>query len=179
VIRNSCTPIIIDIEASGFGPQSYPIEVGVALGSGQRYCSLIQPQKSWLHWDDCAEKLHGISRQLLLSKGVCVSQVCLTLNKLLANKTVYSDGWVVDQPWLIELYKQAALEMGFRLSPIEMILSEQQMDLWHETKNSLILSLEGQRHRASVDAELIQQTYLATRYQQENQLSSKPGYSLQ
>jgi hypothetical protein len=172
VIPISPLPIIIDIEASGFGVQSYPIEVGVVLDSGQRYCSLIKPQKDWQHWDHAAEQLHGISRELLQRKGVSVSQVCLSLNQLLVNNTVYSDGWVVDQPWLIELYKQAGLEMSFRLSPIEMILSEQQMELWHETKNRLMLNLQGQRHRASVDAELIQQTYLATRYQQEKQLSS-------
>ena len=34
-------PDIIDIEASGFGPDSYPIEIGVALSSGEKYCSLI------------------------------------------------------------------------------------------------------------------------------------------
>ena len=28
-------PAIIDIEASGFGPDGYPIEIGVALSSGQ------------------------------------------------------------------------------------------------------------------------------------------------
>jgi len=28
------TPIIIDVEASGFGGASYPIEVGIALLSG-------------------------------------------------------------------------------------------------------------------------------------------------
>lgn len=63
--------------------------------------------------------------------------------------------------------------------PLEMILSEQQMDLWHDTKNSLILGMDGQRHRASADAELIQQTYMATRYQQENQHNSEQGISLQ
>ena len=33
------TPTIIDVEASGFGPRSYPIEIGVALESA-RHCLL-------------------------------------------------------------------------------------------------------------------------------------------
>jgi hypothetical protein len=32
--RRQRTPIIIDVEASGFGGHSYPIEVGVALDVG-------------------------------------------------------------------------------------------------------------------------------------------------
>ena len=36
-------PNIIDVEASGFGPHSYPIEVGLALGDGSKFCSLILP----------------------------------------------------------------------------------------------------------------------------------------
>ena len=43
------TPFIMDIEASGFGPDSYPIEVGLALGDGSRFCSLIVPAEHWTH----------------------------------------------------------------------------------------------------------------------------------
>jgi hypothetical protein len=35
-------PNIIDIEASGFGVDSYPIEVGIVLSTGQKYCALIK-----------------------------------------------------------------------------------------------------------------------------------------
>ena len=31
------TPIVIDVEASGFGKGSYPIEVGVVLPDGSRH----------------------------------------------------------------------------------------------------------------------------------------------
>ena len=48
-------PIIIDIEASGFGAESYPIEIGVVLGDGAKYCSLIEPRPEWTHWDPAAE----------------------------------------------------------------------------------------------------------------------------
>ena len=45
-------PLIIDVEASGFGSKSYPIEIGVALNDGQRFCTLILPAPNWTHWDN-------------------------------------------------------------------------------------------------------------------------------
>ncbi len=45
-------PNIIDFEASGFGPHSYPIEIGVIRSNGDRYCSLILPADDWTFWDD-------------------------------------------------------------------------------------------------------------------------------
>ena len=35
-------PAVLDIEASGFGVGSYPIEVGFVLPDGQSYCSLLR-----------------------------------------------------------------------------------------------------------------------------------------
>lgn len=157
------TPIIIDIEASGFGSDSYPIEIGVALSTKQRFCRLIRPQPDWLHWSEEAQALHGISRNVLLDIGVSVNQVCLELNQLLDGQTVYSDGWVVDSPWLNRMYESAGISMNFKISPLEVILNEMQMDLWHPTKDKLLASSHESRHRASNDAALILLTYIETR----------------
>ena len=45
-------PYIIDVEASGFGNGSYPIEVGVVLNNGEKFCTLIVPAANWTHWDE-------------------------------------------------------------------------------------------------------------------------------
>ena len=156
------TPNIIDIEASGFGPQSYPIEVGLVLASGEKYCSLIRPAPGWTYWDTDAERVHRISRDVLETHGKPIAEVARQLNALLHNQTVYSDGWVVDNPWLIQLFFAAQVERRFTFSDLEMILSEQQMAIWHETKNAVIDDLSGRRHRASVDATVVQQTYIRT-----------------
>ena len=37
-------PLIIDVEASGFGPTSYPIEIGLALDDGHKYCILVHQE---------------------------------------------------------------------------------------------------------------------------------------
>ena len=155
-------PTIIDVEASGFGSLSYPIEVGVINQSGKRFCSLIKPQSDWTHWDEQAETLHGISRQLLTEKGLSVQEVCQQLNQFLMGQVVYSDGWVVDDTWLIKLFHAAKVTKQFHVSSLEMILDEAQMSLWHATKDRLLEQMKEQRHRASSDAALIQNTYVTT-----------------
>ncbi len=161
-IKRFNIPTIIDIEASGFGQLSYPIEVGVITETGKRYCSLIKPLEEWTHWSDEARQLHGISRELLQRKGLGVGQVCYELNQLLAGKTVYSDGWVVDHPWMIKLFHAAKSQMQFSFSSLETILTEPQMERWHQTKQSILDNNPITRHRASTDAELIQNVFVTT-----------------
>lgn len=155
-------PNIIDIEASGFGSTSYPIEIGIILGTGEKYCSLIKPVASWTHWSEQAEQTHHISRELLQKRGKSVNQVTAALNQFLGNMPVYSDGWVVDKPWLIELFHAAKAHNSFCISPLEFILNEQQMVNWHNTKDQVIADLSLNRHRASTDAFIIQETYRRT-----------------
>lgn len=155
-------PLIIDVEASGFGPESYPIEVGVALGGEKKYCTLILPAPDWTHWDAEAEKVHRIARDILEYYGKPMEEVAAQLNALLKGKTLYTDGWVVDKPWLITLFYAARTQMAFQVSPLETILSEYQMEHWHETKERVIEEMNQQRHRASYDAWAIQQTYKRT-----------------
>ena len=150
------------MEASGFGPDSYPIEVGLALDEGERYCSLIQPKPEWTHWCEEAEAYHKIQRENLIRFGSTAEHVASELNKRLFNLTVYSDGWVVDQSWMIKLFYRAGLPMQFRISPLEMILNESQMESWHEVKDQVIQELKLERHRASNDALIIQLTYKRT-----------------
>ena len=40
-----CVSIIIDVEASGFGSLSHPIDVGVINQSGERVLQLVQAKK--------------------------------------------------------------------------------------------------------------------------------------
>jgi len=155
-------PIIVDVEASGFGGMSYPIEVGIALDDDTKYCSLILPAPDWEHWDDDAEKVHRIARDILETYGKPIQEVAANLNRLLEGKTLYTDGWVVDKPWLTTLFGEAQMEMKFRVSPLELILSEQQMARWHDTKAKILAEVKERRHRASFDAWLIQETYKRT-----------------
>ena len=161
-------PSIIDVEASGLGPDSYPIEIGVILTSGKRYCSLIIPASEWTHWDVQAAKVHGITREDLKRFGRPVTEVAMALNGLLAGKTVYTDAWAVDLRWITRLFYTAGIYQLFRVSALENILSEAQMNIWHDTKTQVLAGVNCQRHRASSDAFIIQETYARTFNQDAN-----------
>jgi hypothetical protein len=161
-MQYSTTPFIIDVEASGFGCDSYPIEVAVVLNDGKKFCSLIIPAQEWTHWDVEAEKVHKLTREMLNTYGKPIATVADQLNEILAGMVLYSDAWVVDKPWLTTLFRQAQKPMSFSIRPLEAILSDTQMEIWHETKNRLISELNLTRHRASNDALIIQKTFMQT-----------------
>ena len=150
---------IIDVEASGFGPDSYPIEVGLALSNGIRYCRLIKPHESWTSWCEEAEAVHGITREVLSEYGGDVTTVANELNTLLQDKIVYCDGWVVDEPWIIKLYGAANIVPRFKMYDIVTLLDETSAENWHHLKNEVEGAFELKRHRASNDAYVIQQTF--------------------
>lgn len=156
-------PIIMDIEASGFGRDSYPIEIGVVNEHGQRYCSLIRPMPHWNSWSDSAYAIHGISREYLALHGKEASVVARELNELLRGKRVFSDGWVADHGWLSTLYQAVGMWPSFTLSPIEGIQTPDQHEVWDETLIMIRALHKEQRHRASNDAFAIQQAYIKSR----------------
>lgn len=156
------TPVLLDIEASGLGRGSYPIEVGYALADGRSHCCLIKPLDDWRMWNAEAEQLHGISRAQLLRRGADIVTVAETLNRALGGMTVYSDAWGNDQSWLALLFDRAERVQGFRLEALHALLSETQLRLWTATKRAVERDLALGRHRASNDARVLQQTYLRT-----------------
>ncbi|WP_282039950.1 hypothetical protein [Halomonas alimentaria] len=157
-------PTLLDIEASGFGRGSYPIEVGLARPDGSSCAFLIQPLPEWTHWDPKAELLHGISRARLQREGYPVRQVAQWLNDELGElKICYSDSWGYDNTWLSLLFHHAGMLPAFRLEALRKLLGEGQLALWKPTKEALIEELGIHRHRAGEDARLLQLTYQRTR----------------
>ena len=153
------TPNIIDVEASGFGRGSYPIEVGIAMADGSRHNYLVAPARNWDHWDDSAEALHGISRETLRAHGRPVRDVAWRLNKLLSSQKVYSDAWAYDMSWLGKLYDAANMQQDFMIGDIAELMNENQRRCWQDTKNAVIKEIGVQRHRASGDARILQETW--------------------
>ncbi len=157
----------IDLEASGFGKGSYPIEIGYALDNGDIYCSLISPEQDWKKWDCSAENIHGITREILLEHGKSITQIAHDLNERLSGLTLYSDAWANDSSWLGLLYDSADIIQRFKIESIRYRMSEEQSALWHEVKQEVIESSQLKRHRASSDAMILQKTFdlLQARYQ--------------
>lgn len=152
-------PLVIDVEASGFGMGSYPIEVGVALPDGTGRCFLLRPEPEWSHWDLQAEQVHQISRDQLIENGLPVREAAELLNRWVDGRMAYSDGWGVDRAWLSLLFATAGVAQGFRLETIRALLSEAQADLWGDTRRKVGRDMNLRRHRASTDARVLQMTY--------------------
>ncbi|WP_374602441.1 GNAT family N-acetyltransferase [Niveibacterium sp.] len=157
-------PIVIDIEASGFGPRSYPIEIGLALGNNRALCTLVCPEAEWTHWDSSAEAIHHISRDSLFQHGRPAQHVAEVLNRELAGKVVYTDGWANDYTWLALLFDAAGRVPAFRLDNLRTLLSEEEANRWHDTKAQVQAELHVERHRASNDARVLQLTLLRLKH---------------
>lgn len=154
-------PPILDIEASGFGLGSYPIEVGVVLPDGRSWCSLVRPEPSWQHWDPNAAAVHKITREQIDQHGRLSLEIAQTLNEWLRGMVVYSDAWAHDYTWLNKLYDAANLVPSYRLENLRALMTDADAARWHELKLSVASKLNLTRHRASSDARLLQMTMLA------------------
>ena len=147
---------VIDVEASGFGRRSYPIEIGYVLPDGQAFCTLIQPLPDWTHWDPAAERAHGIHRDTIVRLGRPAAQVAQRLNADLAGRTVYCDGWAHDYAWLAVLFEAAGATPDFRLESAATLLDEARLARLADTQRAARSELGLSRHRASSDARVLQ-----------------------
>ncbi len=154
-------PTILDVEASGFGRGSYPIEIGLARADGTHSALLIRPLDEWIHWDPKAELLHGITRDQLMQEGHSPLEVARWLNDELREVGVaYSDSWGYDSSWVGRLFNDVDLLPGFRLESLRRLLDECQLARWNATKARVEVEAGIHRHRAGEDVRLLQQTYL-------------------
>ena len=61
------------------------------------------------------------------------------------------------------MFTEAGVRQDFSISPLELILTESQMEIWHDKKTKIIKKFNLERHRASIDAFIIQETFVRTR----------------
>ena len=166
-------PVFLDIEASGFGAGSYPIEVGCALADGRTMCCLVKPQDGWKHWDAQAELIHHITREQLLRHGLPVDEVVGRLEEALRGQDVYSDAWGNDYSWLSRLYDEADRVPRFTLRSLRELLDEEQAARWHQVKQSVAEELHTTRHRASNDARVLQAAYARLQHAERDQMRKR------
>ena len=110
------SPCIVDLEASGIHPESYPVQVAWSDPKGTVECHLIRPEPEWTHWDPNAERLHGISRDTAVEHGEPAHWIVERLNTSLAGRAVYSDAINMDGFWLGCLYEASGTYERFQLA---------------------------------------------------------------
>jgi len=146
----------LDIEASGFGTSSYPIEIAISLADGRTYSKLIRPVWEWKHWDKSAESIHRITLEQLTKYGADVREVCHEINEFCGGLVLYSDAWSHDSRWLMTLFAAARMPMQFQCRAVEMLVDEESMLFWGELKAETAKNLGLVPHRALNDALIIQ-----------------------
>jgi len=111
--------LIIDFEASGIGPFSWPIEVGLAwveAGEVRSWSSLIRPEPDWSldDWDPIAEEVHRIPRREL-DRAPAAWSVAEELLRRVAGRPVFSDAPERDGRWARRLLDAQPRETGLRV----------------------------------------------------------------
>jgi len=98
-------PTFIDIEASGLGNTSFPIEVAWNDSEGIIINRLVKPVADWTSWDPEAERVHGITRAELDVDGISPAELCSLIRDSLSGSTAYSDAPELERFWLKRLFQ--------------------------------------------------------------------------
>lgn len=115
-------PCFIDIEASGFGPESWPVSVAWCDRSGAITTLLVRPQPAWTHWDSASERIHGIDRARLEAEGRAPAEIAELLEAEFQGRPAYSDAPEFDAGWLAALYHGLGRPLPFRLEHADDLL---------------------------------------------------------
>ncbi len=142
----------LDLEASGLGPASWPVEVGWCFLSGRPQTMLIKTADGWpdTAWDPAAEKLHGLSRAKLARAGRPPRIICETMNDALADAVVYSDAPDWDGFWLYRLFEAAKIRRRFDLLNFAELFERVSPARFNEAK-AVAQAKTPHRHRARPD----------------------------
>ena len=151
---------IIDIEASGLHFDSYPIEIAI-LVEGKRKSWLIKPEPKWQYWCDTAEKMHGITRDLLQNDGIDATTVANEMNEILGGSTtyIYSDAAHWDADWIDNLFVSVKQVKQFYIGSIFDLLNETQKARFKVEKDRIASSGKYRHHRAAADVEIISEAF--------------------
>ena len=167
----------LDFEASSLSGRSYPIEVAWSIPDGSIESYLISPAgiEGWTDWDLAAEKVHGISRQVLAADGKAPYFVCDRMIDQLAGKKIYTDAPRFDGAWLARLFSACGrAKSGLILYSVDDLLVELICPgLAGRTQGLIkigILKQEARRqnprrHRAAWDVEYLVKLWELAKYQ--------------
>ena len=150
----------VDVEASGLGPYSWPIEIGWGFHGHEPRAVLVRPHEQWsMHaWEKSAECLHRIAPHELIDQGRAALEVALGLNAALSDAEVYSDAPDYDSFWLYRLYDAAGVKPTYRLRDLGDLLRP----LWQGAPDALVRRAgraAPHTHRAADDVRHLQTMY--------------------
>jgi len=99
--------IFLDFEASSLSDQSYPVEVAWVFQDGRSESHLIRPAPEWTDWDEAAEAIHGLTREMLAEKGEAHDRVAARMVEALSGHDLFASAPSWDGKWLSVLLRGA------------------------------------------------------------------------
>ena len=115
-------PCFVDVEASGFGPESWPVAIAWCDHTGEIRRYLLRPLPGWTHWDPAAESVHGIDRTRLAANGWDPADVAARLADDLKGLLAFSDAPDFDAGWLGRLHRDLGRPMPFSIDHADDLL---------------------------------------------------------
>jgi len=101
--------VFLDFEASSLAKLSYPIEVAWVFEDGASEAHLIRPAAQWDDWDEEAEAVHRISRDVLRAEGSAHDMVARRMVEQLDGHMLFASAPSWDGKWLSALLRAAKL----------------------------------------------------------------------
>lgn len=165
-------PIFVDVEASSFAGDSYPIEIAWNMPDSKIENHLINPYciKEWIDWDPASQAVHGLSRNYLSNNGEPPLSVAKRMNKVLSGCDVYSDAAEYDAFWIDQLFKVTGLIREFSVRDFYSLLPNEITNGYFMSNNSVLSKYQEKArkragvaaHRASHDVKYLVELYMMT-----------------
>jgi hypothetical protein len=145
----------IDLEASGLGSASFPVEIGWAIvredGSIDSASFMIRPPAKWTMyenaWSPASEQLTGITRETLEKHGLAPIEVMTRFLEAVGDRELFSDAPDFDAHWFGMLAEAAGISLGSRTIRDAKTLMDKM-----DAEQGLTEKLPPARHRAETDA---------------------------
>ena len=179
----------LDFEASGLGPESYPIQVGWCDENGVGEELLIRPEPSWTDWDYNAQAIHGLTQGDLEIKGRPAAEVARRVVEVLGGQRIHSDAPGFDAAWLDVLlsagdYPSDAVRLvdvgqAYAESCCPLMIgmpspgmNDYELQKWRRSQQAIRIMADAgseeeargpRRHRALEDAKSLQRTWASVR----------------
>ena len=163
-------PIFIDVEASSFSGNSYPIEIAWNNPDAVIENHLINPYciKEWIDWDPASQAVHGLNRNYLSNHGEDPFIVAKRMNDFLSGVDVYSDAAEYDVFWIDQLFKATGLERKFPVRDFFSLLPDEVTNGYYMSSHSILSDYQIKArkrsgvaaHRASHDVKYLIELYM-------------------
>lgn len=101
--------VFLDFEASSLADRSHPIEVAWVFQNGRQESHLIMPAPNWTDWDDEAEAIHHITREMLAAEGEPHDEVARRVVEALSGHDLFASAPSWDGKWLSTLLRSAGI----------------------------------------------------------------------